>query len=100
MLAKSSRHCFMTPPPRGATRETYRTAGREPSNAYRRAKSAAGAGTAMPGARGRPRRLTRGTRVAGEHVGNKMSTMNMVILLLAVVLSVFVGFAWMAYCFR
>lgn len=29
-----------------------------------------------------------------------MSTMNMVILLLAVVLSVFVGFAWMAYCFR
>ncbi|CAB3234763.1 unnamed protein product [Arctia plantaginis] len=35
----------------------------------------------------------------GEHEGNKMSTMNMVILLLAVVLSVFVGFAWMAYCF-
>lgn len=38
--------------------------------------------------------------LAGEHSGNKMSTMNMVILLLAVVLSVFVGFAWMAYCFR
>ncbi|XP_041977445.1 disintegrin and metalloproteinase domain-containing protein 11 isoform X2 [Aricia agestis] len=36
----------------------------------------------------------------GEHEGNKMSTMNMVLLLLAVVLSVFVGFAWMAYCFR
>ncbi|XP_075969090.1 disintegrin and metalloproteinase domain-containing protein mind-meld isoform X4 [Anticarsia gemmatalis] len=36
----------------------------------------------------------------GEHEGNKMSTMNMVILLLAVVLSVFVGFAWLAYCFR
>lgn len=33
-------------------------------------------------------------------MGNKMSTMNMVILLLGVVLSVFVGFAWMAYCFR
>lgn len=32
--------------------------------------------------------------------GNKMSTVNMVLLLLAVVLSVFVGFAWMAYCFR
>ncbi|XP_064071779.1 disintegrin and metalloproteinase domain-containing protein 22 isoform X2 [Vanessa tameamea] len=36
----------------------------------------------------------------GEIEGNKMSTVNMVLLLLAVVLSVFVGFAWMAYCFR
>ncbi|KAI5646154.1 reprolysin (M12B) family zinc metalloprotease domain-containing protein [Phthorimaea operculella] len=36
----------------------------------------------------------------GEHKGTKMGTVNMVILLLAVVLSVFVGFAWMAYCFR
>lgn len=38
--------------------------------------------------------------LAGEHKGNKMGTVNMVLLLLAVVLSVFVGFAWMAYCFR
>ncbi|OWR48069.1 disintegrin and metalloproteinase domain-containing protein 12 [Danaus plexippus plexippus] len=51
--------------------------------------------------RGRRRRTNvRDPSLAGEHEGNKMSTMNMVILLLAVVLSVFVGFAWMAYCFR
>ncbi|XP_037295561.1 disintegrin and metalloproteinase domain-containing protein 11 isoform X3 [Manduca sexta] len=36
----------------------------------------------------------------GEHEGDKMSTMIMVLLLLVVVLSVFVGFAWMACCFR
>lgn len=51
--------------------------------------------------RGRRRRTNaRDPSLAGVHEGNKMSTMNMVILLLAVVLSVFVGFAWMAYCFR
>lgn len=65
-------------------------------------------GIAVPGAarlRERRRRIRTGPILnsdtpAGEHEGNKMSTINMVILLLAVVLSVFVGFAWMAYCFR
>lgn len=51
--------------------------------------------------RGRRRRTNaRDPSLPGEIEGNKMSTVNMVLLLLAVVLSVFVGFAWMAYCFR
>lgn len=38
--------------------------------------------------------------LTGKDKENKMSTVTMVLLLLFVVLSVFVGFAWAACCFR